>query len=188
MDDIRNEPNPGTDKFDLGYITDVYADILNPLKYSAKRVFEIGIYKAHSLELWRNFFVNAEVVGVDINPPRRDFDRTRIQTLRANAYTPQFVSTLASPIDVIIDDGPHTYESMVSFLTLYPALLSKDGVLVLEDIIDISWTPRLLQLIDTDKFTANVIHMAGRQKTPHLLGLWRNGLDVIVVQRKKIRD
>jgi hypothetical protein len=68
---------------------------------------------------------------------------------------------------------------MVFFLQNYVPLLADGGVLVLEDIIDPSWTPNLLELVP-DRLT-QVYDMRGKQKNAHLLGLWKNGLDVIVI-------
>jgi cephalosporin hydroxylase len=185
MEDIRNEPNPGTEKYDIGYINEFYWQILNPRKYSVKNVLEIGIMQGASLELWRNFFPNAEVVGVDINAPIRVFNRERITTIKADAYNAFFVSLIANKFyDLIVDDGPHTFNSMVSFLTLYPPLLAPGGVMVLEDIIDISWTPRLVALLDKEKYSVRVVHTAGKQLTTHFLNLWSKGLDVIIVEKR----
>jgi hypothetical protein len=43
----------------------------------------------------------------------------------------------------MIDDGPHTLESMVSFIQLYLPLLKEDGILVVEDVQDMRWVNRL---------------------------------------------
>lgn len=45
--------------------------------------------------------------------------------------------------DFIIDDGPHTFKSMIKFVTRYSRLLTDDGILILEDIPSIDWTRTL---------------------------------------------
>ena len=187
--DLKNESNPGTDKFDLGYIECFYSRLFNPIKHKVKNVLEIGVYAGKSLELWRNFFLNAEIIGVDINPCNNliKLYNERIKTYIANGYDKAFVSSFKSTkFDIIIDDGPHTFESMEKFLTLYLPLLADEGLLIVEDIINISWTPKLLKFIDETKFEVEVINMAQKQKTVPLLNKWKNGLDVIVV--KKIQN
>ena len=47
--------------------------------------------------------------------------------------------------DLIIDDGPHTLDSMIFFVTHYLPLLNETGVLVIEDIPDITWINILIQ-------------------------------------------
>ena len=43
----------------------------------------------------------------------------------------------------MIDDGPHTLESMLTFIKLYSNVLANDGILVIEDIQSIDWIPIL---------------------------------------------
>ena len=45
--------------------------------------------------------------------------------------------------DIMIDDGPHTLESMLTFIKLYSNVLANDGILVIEDIQSIDWIPIL---------------------------------------------
>ena len=41
--------------------------------------------------------------------------------------------------DIVIDDGPHTLESMIKFIQLYSQVMKKDGILVIEDIQSWDW-------------------------------------------------
>lgn len=41
--------------------------------------------------------------------------------------------------DIMIDDGPHTLESMIYFITMYSPLMKEDGILVVEDVQQIAW-------------------------------------------------
>jgi hypothetical protein len=84
--------------------------------------------------------------------------------------------------DIIIDDGPHTFETQSYFLTNYLPLLKKDGVLILEDIIDLNWTPKLLELVDDTKYKVTVVDMRLKQRDPQLLERWRSGLDIVIIE------
>jgi hypothetical protein len=56
-----------------------------------------------------------------------------------NAYTPEMISFLKEnegKFDIIIDDGPHTWESQEWFFVNYYSLLNEDGVLLCEDIYE----------------------------------------------------
>ena len=56
-----------TDKaMDWHGFTELYEHIFYPLKNSPIRIFEIGIKKGGSLILWRDYFPNATVFGIDI--------------------------------------------------------------------------------------------------------------------------
>jgi hypothetical protein len=41
--------------------------------------------------------------------------------------------------DFMLDDGPHTIESMIQFIRLYSHLLTEDGILIIEDVQEIFW-------------------------------------------------
>ena len=39
----------------------------------------------------------------------------------------------------MLDDGPHSLESMTLFIVKYSLLLSENGILIIEDVQDINW-------------------------------------------------
>ena len=39
----------------------------------------------------------------------------------------------------MLDDGPHTLESMKQFIRLYSQVMTDDGILIIEDVQDIEW-------------------------------------------------
>ena len=45
--------------------------------------------------------------------------------------------------DMILDDGPHTLESMINFIRLYVPLLTDNGILIIEDIKQLEWLEHL---------------------------------------------
>jgi hypothetical protein len=47
--------------------------------------------------------------------------------------------------DILIDDGPHTLDSMIFFVKHYLPLLNETGILVVEDIPDIKWINILIR-------------------------------------------
>jgi hypothetical protein len=68
-----------------------------------------------------------------------------------DGYQPGFVSThfksKGIQFDVIIDDGPHTLDSMIQCIKLYLPLLSEHGVLIIEDIQDFKWITELHKVV-----------------------------------------
>jgi len=172
-----------TDKYDLGYINEFYSSLFEPLQTSATAILEIGIYQGNSIKLWRDYFKNATVYGADINFCKSLEGESRVITKYGNAYVPSFASTFPdNSFDVVIDDGPHTLDSMFFFLENYIQKVKPGGLLILEDIIDRSWTPKLMNCIDSSMKVC-VHDMRNKQLTPELTNRWRNGLDVIVVQK-----
>lgn len=49
--------------------------------------------------------------------------------------------------DFLLDDGPHTLQSMKQFILLYSQLLTDDGILIVEDVQDISWLEKLREVV-----------------------------------------
>ena len=174
-----------TDKYDLGYIHTFYSDLFTPRKESTKNILEIGTQYGGSVLLWRDYFLNATVFALDNIQCPNLINQERIIHIVGDAYSEDFVKRLPNNFyDIIIDDGPHTYESMVIFLTKYFPLVKSGGLMILEDIIDPSWTPKLVELIDTNMCNFRVVPTAGKQIDTQLRIRWANGLDVIVIEKK----
>jgi trans-aconitate methyltransferase len=176
-----------TDKFDLGYVDTFYNELFMPLRDKVTNLLEIGIHYGESLLLWRDYFPNAVIHGVDVHeytPSLRQEERLNLQY--TNAYTKEFTNTLSDEFfDIIIDDGPHTFESMVFFLQHYMNKLKPGGILVLEDIINKNWTPHLIDIVNTNYTNyITIFDMRNRIPDPVLNEKWKTGLDVIVLQKR----
>jgi len=125
----------GTDKeFVHQYISHFYQEVFQPLQEKPIRLFEIGTCSGASLKMWKHFFVNGKIEGVDnVNVMMDEYKENDVEYYHADAYYPNFVNWLPM-YDIIIDDGPHTLQSQLEFLRLYPAKLNDGGILVIEDI------------------------------------------------------
>ena len=49
--------------------------------------------------------------------------------------------------DFMLDDGPHSLESMQQFITLYSQLMTDDGILIIEDVQSWSWIETLVNTV-----------------------------------------
>ena len=71
-----------------------------------------------------------------------------------DAYNEEFVKTVFLnnnlKFDFMLDDGPHTLESMIRFIKLYLPLIAKDGLLIIEDVQDWSWINILVEQVPED--------------------------------------
>lgn len=186
-----------TDKFNLGYVDEFYQKHFGDRQEKTKSVLEIGIYGGESILLWHDYFYNAKVVGLDINPkPNRiEFNQPNDRLFlldQVDAYDKRTINALRGMqpegFDIVIDDGPHTLESMIFFITNYLPLVKKGGIFVLEDIVNLSWTPILRGIVDetlknfAPQSKRFIYDMRGKQKTEFLYDLWMRGLDVLVVE------
>ena len=140
-----NRPG-GTDKASDHSYAELYDIILAPYRERPINLLEIGIYQGGSLLMWQHYFPDAVVSAIDIDPrgmhptntERLDYDRLRLYY--GSAYTMQMVEVLmqSDEYDIIIDDGPHTLQSQVFAARNYRQLLAPGGVLVIEDVQDIT--------------------------------------------------
>ena len=184
--DLAIQSDPYTDKYNLGYIEAMYENIFSSRKDLKQNILEIGVFNGGSILLWRDFFTNSTIYGADITHCPALVNQERVVQLNADAYSLDFVNIFKKEsFDIIIDDGPHTLESMVFFILHYLPLVKPGGLFVLEDIIKPHWTPFLLELIK-EKYPSNnvtVYDMRNKQKSEYLLNMWKDGLDVIVVEK-----
>jgi len=126
--------NGGTDKATDHSYTGMYEFLFTPLFDKPVDILEIGIYQGGSLALWSQAFSNATITGIDITNQIKEGAQKyfeNVQLIFTDAYTPREMSM---KFDVIIDDGPHTFESFVSCIDLYAPRLKSGGMLIIEDI------------------------------------------------------
>jgi hypothetical protein len=145
----------GTDKVDYA---EAYEVFLRPRRRQVTKLLEVGIGtlipEAHSnmvnwaaphyrpggsLRSWRDYFPNATIIGVDVQPDTQ-FSEDRIKTFLCNSTNRNGIQRLIeainfSDIDIIIDDGSHRVADQVATIkNLFP-FLSNDGLYVIEDIV-----------------------------------------------------
>jgi hypothetical protein len=110
---------------------------LRDIRKSVKVFCEIGVQSDRSIKMWEEFFPNAEIHGIDLDPKCKEFEGGRRKIHIGSQDDPKFLKEvlagLSQPPDVIIDDGSHLwYHQIASFNLLYP-YLSEHGVYVIED-------------------------------------------------------
>jgi SAM-dependent methyltransferase len=106
-------------------------------------ICEIGIDIGGSIALWSKYFENGNVIGIDINSIRLDeqYKEENFNNVKYyinDAYDKEFIKSLPL-FDIIIDDGPHTFGTMLKFIQNYVDKLNPGGLMVIEDIPDESW-------------------------------------------------
>jgi hypothetical protein len=145
--------NSQTDKNTTHSYLSLYNQLLINKKITAKNVLEIGIgdfgeKNGGSIKLWKDFFTNATIYGIDILPINRVMDELLnnsrvILYTSTDGYNETFFKTqfLEKNIkfDFLLDDGPHTLESMKMFIKLYSQVMTDDGILIIEDIQSWDW-------------------------------------------------
>jgi cephalosporin hydroxylase len=145
-----------TDKNTVHSYIDAYESLFSSKRDTATNILEIGIgpYMPNggSILMWAGYFAKAKVHAVDIislgsvHPLLVPHPRIHLHT-QNDAYDSRFFTNTflskGEKFDIMVDDGPHTIESMVTFIKLYSQLLKDDGILVVEDVQSMDWIPTL---------------------------------------------
>ena len=63
---------------------------------------------------------------------------TSIDAYNNDFFTKNFLNKKIK-FDFMLDDGPHTLESMKQFIKLYSQIMTVDGVLIIEDVQSLEW-------------------------------------------------
>lgn len=128
----------GTDKAFWHRYTSEYHRYFSPIRDTVKNYLEIGVWKGASLRMFRDYFPNATITGVDLyvdNPKFGD----RIDYVYGDQSNREGLAKLVEvleekPFDIILDDGSHKSDhQMLSFAMLWP-LLKSGGIYVLENL------------------------------------------------------
>ena len=155
--------NSRTDKNTTHSYLELYQNLLVSKKETAENVLEIGIgdcgqgiTNGGSIKLWHDYFINATVYALDIQSIDKIWDELKdnnriILHTSVDAYDKNFVKTefieKNIKFDMMLDDGPHTLESMKQFIKLYSPLLANNGILIIEDIQADEWIKELYAVV-----------------------------------------
>ncbi len=153
MDLVQIFRKYGTDKLVNGYAP-VYHTLLNNRREQIRSVLEVGIgtmipnvhssmvgyagagySPGGSLRAWRDYFRNASVLGMDVQPDTQ-FSEERIQTVLCDSTDALAVQRAVGDkmFDFIVDDGSHVDVNQFSTLRNLYSRLRPGGFYVIEDI------------------------------------------------------
>lgn len=152
--------NSRTDKNTVHSYISLYQKLLKRYKGRATNILEIGIgpekhSNGGSIKLWHDYFKTATVWAADIIPYSKVYDgiknNPRINIVLGNAYNENentYKILSKQKYDFILDDGPHSLQSMIQCIKLYLPLIKKDGIFIIEDVQDFSWFDILRSHVD----------------------------------------
>ena len=135
----------GTDKGTMDYghsYTTLYDELFGELSKGHVKMLEIGVadprFPGASLKMWKEYFPDIQLIGYDINPDAKQFEENGVSVYIGDQNNPDHledcVDLYGGEFDIILDDGSHYGEHIVtSFKTLYP-YLKEGGIYVIEDL------------------------------------------------------
>ena len=121
------------------YCSLFYNEYFKPYQHKEITLLEVGICHGGSLLLWNEYFHHAHIIGVDNSDQTNSLLNSyeRITTHFNDAYSQEFADKLPM-LDIAIDDGLHTVDSQLKFIELFFPKLKKGGMLVIEDIANLT--------------------------------------------------
>jgi hypothetical protein len=120
--------------------TEFYGPLFHPLRHNQLNVLEIGVRWGGSILMWRDYFKNSQIYGLDqdFRDLRVNISDPRIHEVKANAYSSkatEYFEQKNIKLDVIIDDGSHNWFDQLYVLNEYKEILNPDGIICVEDVI-----------------------------------------------------
>ena len=128
----------GTDKSSSHHnYLNFYETFMAPLRNSPITLLEIGVYQGASLNMWREYFPNAKVIGADINFICKQFETGGVKIELVDQSNLEHLAQLAAaygPFDVVVEDGSHIWEHQITSLRALFPFLRSGGYYVVEDL------------------------------------------------------
>lgn len=135
-----------TDKGSVHSYIPVYEKILAPYRETAKNVLEIGLFNGHSLRMWEDYFISADIYGMDCDEKPHG-GMADLSGVIADGFN-VFIGDAASPFDiakhflgmkfdVVIEDANHDIEQQLEIYNNLKPYLNKGAIYCIEDIQDI---------------------------------------------------
>lgn len=133
-----------TDKSDLNHTykgktyLDIFQHYMEHKRLEVKTFVEIGVKGGASLRMWKEYFPNATIYGIDIDPACIKHKEDRIEIIIGDQNDDDFLKLLASKfektIDILLDDGSHITDHQIkTYNILYPCV-NKTGLFIIEDL------------------------------------------------------
>jgi hypothetical protein len=129
-----------------GYRTDkqpsflaVYETVFAPMRERPVTLLELGIHHGGSLLMWRDYFPQGLIAGLDQHPVPVEDSSGRIRTYQGQQQDAALLDRIAAEMapggfDIVIDDASHFGRlSRESFRHLFDRHLKPGGVYIIED-------------------------------------------------------
>ena len=127
----------GSDKGTTHSYLEVYTQLFEPLQTTQINILEIGIFSGAWVEVMHKYFSHSYIVGMDINTSSLVFSKglDRVKIIECDATKKESVTLVENTMfDIIIDDGSHLENDILTTFDLFLPLLKKEGMFIIEDI------------------------------------------------------
>lgn len=120
-----------------------YERYVSSIRDSVKKVLELGIGEGASLIMEAEYFPNCHVHGIDNDPLNINSVLNVIDVNRISIYNCNYndngafsrtMSSIGGDIDIVIDDGDHSFGAQLNAMSRLAPYLRQGGLYFLEDV------------------------------------------------------
>lgn len=115
----------------------IYENYFFNLKEKKINILEIGVKNGNSLRVWKEYFPNANICGLDLNADCLKHSEDRIEVFVGSQNDPEIIKNIIDKyknFDIIIDDGSHINELIVDSFNLLSPYMKNSGIYIIEDL------------------------------------------------------
>lgn len=156
-----------------------YEKYFAPIRETTRLVLEIGIEQGQSLQIWREYFPNAVVCGIDHAEICKRYEGERTRVFIGEQQDEVFLKAMCDQVegqfDIIIDDGSHVLAQYIRSLRALSPKLKPGGYYFIED-INAGWLPYCKEELD------KVLH---DDPTLELIGIYCGGRNESLAMLRK---
>lgn len=122
-----------------------YEFFLRGLKEKPLRLLELGVFTGSSARMWKRFFPQATIYGIDIDDSCRAYAEERLEIRIGDLAKDEVLESLKEiRPHIIIDDASHIWSHQIKALLTLFFVLPSGGIYILED-FETSFHPELFE-------------------------------------------
>lgn len=122
---------------------DIYERHLARFRGMSPTMIEIGVMGGGSLAMWKEYLgPDSRIIGIDINPKCKVHEDEGIEIFIGSQDDPATIDAIFSKypkVDIVLDDGSHMMQHMISSFELMYHRLNSNGVYIVEDTHTCYW-------------------------------------------------
>lgn len=116
---------------------DIYDKYFFSIKDNKINILEIGVLEGDSLRVWKKYFKNANIYGLDVNPECKKHEEEKINIEIGSQNDIGILQKIINKVknfDIIIDDGSHVNKYTINTFNFLFPFLKSGGLYIIEDL------------------------------------------------------